>query len=156
MSAYCTRTDIENLYGTANVSKWADRENNQDTGQITARITLAIGIVSSFIDAYLRDIYDTPFATTPDVVKNIAVLLAGVELYEGRGVEDFNPETNLPFHKLAWHRSRAMRDLQYLKSGVLKLDFSPAATTVPTVIATPDAGTDICDTSPDLEIVDRY
>ena len=54
MSTYCVRADVEAVYGTGNVAKWADLNNNGSAGEITARIAWAITAASNEIDDMLR------------------------------------------------------------------------------------------------------
>ena len=141
MAVYCTRAQIEDVFGVTNVKLWADLDNDQDDTTITDRITRAIADMTDLIDNEMREApYPIPFTdiggspATPVLIRQIAVKLAAVDLYEARGVQDF--ETNSagePFHRLTWHRKAAMEFIRRLKTGQLKLSITGTCS-VPEVI----------------------
>lgn len=49
MSTYCTRADIEAIFGTSSVSMWADMNEDENAADITARIALAITVATEEI-----------------------------------------------------------------------------------------------------------
>jgi len=121
-SAYCVRADIEQMFGPVNVTKWADLDNDRDADKIAARIAAMIDDASNEIDDRLRGgSYEIPFGTAPKTVQLLAARLAGVLLYEARGVEDFESETGKPYHRLQWHRDRVDRVLSQIRSGARRL-----------------------------------
>lgn len=123
MADYCARTDVEEKFGATNVATWADLDADQDAGKITSRIAACITKASEDVDARLyQGPYDLPFDATPDtpsIIEDIAAALAGVLLYESRGIADFNPETGAPMNKLGFHRTNAFKRLRQLRLGVL-------------------------------------
>lgn len=138
--AYCVRTDIETLFGVSNVTSWADLDNDQDAGNITARITAAIATSDDFIDSYLRDgPYGLPLAddadAVPVLIRDISARLAGTNLYSARGILDYD-EQGEPENRLQWHREQAIENLQRIKDRTLNLDVAAKAVqrTVPTVV----------------------
>lgn len=138
--AYCTRTDIETLFGANNVAAWADLDNDEDTVKVAARIVAAIVTADDFIESYMRDgPYALPLAddedAVPALVRDISARLAGSNLYSARGVIDYDPNGE-PVNRLQWHREQAEKNLQRLKNRTLNLDNTAAAIqrTVPTVI----------------------
>lgn len=109
--AYCERADVEAVYGIANVKTWADLDSDGDAEAITARIDAAIAEATEEIDDRLRyGPYALPLANDSDEVplsvKRMCATLAGVLLYEARGVQDYNPDTGTPVNKLLWNRRR--------------------------------------------------
>lgn len=122
--SYCTRSDIETRFGAANVRKWADLDNSNDDTTISDRIDAAIqSVQDSQIDPALRcGPYTMPMSDPVDpLITDIAARLAGVWLYEARGVEDINEITGQPNHRLAWAKKDALRMLAMVQSGALKL-----------------------------------
>ncbi len=134
--AYCTRADIETVFGAANVATWADRDETADPVAIAARIAAAITHVTDFVNSYFRGSrYNVPFAEPlPAIMKNAVATLAGVWLYEGRGVEDFDPASGAPGHRLRWSKRDAEATLFAIRSGTLQVDITPIATGTPEVV----------------------
>lgn len=122
--AYSTRSDIEAQFGTENVQAWADLNKTAVTAEITARIVAAIAFSDAMVDGMLRG---GPYkltvvqATPPQLVINAAAALAGVWLYESRGIEDTNPETGQPLHRLRANKQTAEDTLRKVRAGVLRL-----------------------------------
>ena len=127
MSTYCTRSDIEAKFGPNNVSEWGDLNNNDDAAEITARITAAIAAASADIDDYLRGCpYRLPLANdagdTPTTITDLAANVAGLWLYENRGVEDVSMRDGRPYHKLSFVTVRVRRTMKEIKDGTRRLD----------------------------------
>lgn len=137
--AYCLRIDIENRFGKVNVKRWADLDNNDVESEIETRITAAITYAQSLIDDTLRNgPYAIPFSEPViETIKQIAADLAGVWLYESRGVEDFDPETNKPQHKLHFQRANARKTLKMLLTGAMRLNLTVTSLTPVVVADTP-------------------
>lgn len=113
--SYATRSDIELIFGKANVIKWADVDNNNNKLDILDRITWALESATAFFDNRLRrGPYVIPFVDDLDLeVVNHCARLAGVMLYESRGYED--TENTDGSHKLSPHR----RIVNHFIAGVL-------------------------------------
>lgn len=132
--AYSARTDIEAHFGKSNVKTWADLDNDGVIASITARIAAAIVYADNVIDTRLRGgPYDIPFATTPTLITHVSAKLAGVWLYESRGVTDFDSTTGRPQHQLHWHKMDALKTLMGLRSCRIRLDLD-MSTIVPEVL----------------------
>ncbi len=136
--AYSTETDLNNQYGSNNIQKWADLDGDADAGKISTRIAAAIGFADDEIDSQMRGgPYPLPLvndaATTPLLITDISAKLAGVWLYESRGVQDVTPEGS-PVHRLHWQRKRAYDVMRELLAGRLKLDNSNVENFSPTVV----------------------
>ena len=137
MSTYCTRSDLEALFGRSNVTKWADMDNDQDSDAIEARIDRAIAVASARIDDRLRSgPYSLPITGSPPTLVNLAAQLAGVWLYESRGVQDFSPDTGYPVHRLRWHTVQAEKTIREILSGVVRLNAAEThrGTTAPMIV----------------------
>lgn len=84
---YCTRQDVEQRWGKLNVAVMADAENDGDEFTISTHIKAAIIKATNRINSELASsIYSLPFSPVPDIVKQHAAALAGVELYRVRSV----------------------------------------------------------------------
>lgn len=131
---YCTQADIETTFGQFNVSKWADRDNDGDGTKIAARIARALEVGASKVDDALRGgRYALPFSDpVPIVIREAAAKLAGVWLYEGRGLEDNGD--GQPLHRLSAVRRDAEKDLRMIRAGTMLLATTPAVTTTPQVL----------------------
>lgn len=138
MGRYISQDDINNLFGSVNVAKWSNLNNQDDARSPDAtRITAAITYAEDRVDDRLRGgPYAIPFASAPTTIKDIAARLAGVWLYESRGIEDFDPEFGRPIHRLQWHRQHAERQLDAIVRGQLDLNKprSEVGPSAPTVI----------------------
>lgn len=133
--AYCKRADIEAIFGTVEVKKWADKDEDGVVADITARITEAIAFADDKIDTELRGgPFAIPFTTVFPAIKRLSAVLAGVWLYEIRGIQDFDQETGQAQHRLSWHKTDAARQIKLIRSGVVRLENTQAWSTpeVPT------------------------
>ncbi len=123
--AYCVKADIRHVFGTSNVATWSDLSGN-DTDDDT-RITRACTEAEAFIDDYLRGTHYTislanASGNTPTSITLMAAQLAGVTLYESRGVEDYAPRDGKPVHKLTWYREHVESELENIRNGTRKID----------------------------------
>lgn len=125
-SAYCTTDDLEQKWGATNLDKWADLDNDQDAVKMAARKAKAIEVASESVNDQLRGgPYVIPFSdapATPILIVEVACQLAGVWLYENRGVQDYNTEDGSPVHRLSWHKKDARKKLLQLKAGTVKIN----------------------------------
>jgi phage gp36-like protein len=126
--SYATKSNLEQVFGSTNVEKWADLDNDGDETNIAARIAAALDWADNEIDSLLRESrYDVPItpltgSATPPVIRDVAASLAGVWLYEARGVQDYNPDTGAAVHRLEWHRRRAHDTLSDIVRGKRRID----------------------------------
>lgn len=97
MGAYIEQEDIEARFGTANVLKWSNLDNTTAEAD-EARIEVAIEVAEDHVENRFRGgRYAVPFESAnglPKVVDWMAKL-AGIWLYEHRGLSDDNAEGNL-------------------------------------------------------------
>lgn len=122
-NSYCTSTDVKRTFGTKNITEWSDIEESGSINE--TQITWAIDKASDEIDDYLRGTpYAIPLKTaagaTPASIVDLAATLAGVRLYEMRGVQDV--QDGGPMHVLAWHRAWVRQELDAIRSGKRNLD----------------------------------
>ncbi len=95
MGSYIGQTDIEDVFGQDNVAKWSQLDNDvntADTSRITKSITYAEETVN---DRFRNSRYAVPFTgTISEKIKEWCAKLAGIWLYENRGIRDTNTEGN--------------------------------------------------------------
>ena len=123
--AYGSEAGIKQIFGTTNVNTWADLDN--DEGDDSARITLAMTVADAKIDAILNGCHlRVPVVnlagTTPVLITDLSNKLAGIWLYEARGSKDFDPRTNRPKHRYAFMKGEVRRTLEEIRSGHLRVD----------------------------------
>lgn len=125
---YSVANDLYQRFGTKNVRLWADLDNDQVTADIDERIEWAIGQADAQINSILgeKGRYMVPIVLldstdTPNILTEISAALAGVRLYEARGIADFDPNTGQPIHRLIWHKRFAEDSLKKIIKGDLVL-----------------------------------
>jgi phage gp36-like protein len=124
--AYSADTDLYDQFGLSNVTKWADLDNDGSAEKIAARIARAIAWADAEIDSRLRGgPYVLPLADeeedVPLEIVDASACLAGVWLYESRGVTDYDETSGQPIHRLAYQRKRVDRVLREIIAGVRTL-----------------------------------
>ncbi len=116
--AYCTRDDVEALFGAVNVREWADLDSNGDDSVIDAAVTAEANAASNYLDERLASSgYVVPFEDpVPDSVKHHAALKAGVLLYERKGTQ-YESDTGRPTHQYKWHNDQVEAWLRDVVNG---------------------------------------
>lgn len=121
----CARGDVEQVYGNANTATWADLNNNQNSSEITSRINYHIAIADNYVRSVLTQgawVMPVEGDTIPAILAYNCARLAGVLLYEGRGVTDYDPKGRA-IHQLSNHKNGVD---SFLKSVVYgSTDLSP-------------------------------
>lgn len=93
---YCERQQLSRVYGNLNIDRWADINNNGDSGEIAERITYFLEQATAYIDGRLADsAYTFPITgeNVPTVISHATALYAGIKLYEGRRVVQDETDT---------------------------------------------------------------
>ncbi len=125
-TTYSTDDQLDDIWGAVNIETWADLDNDGNATTIAARKDRARVVSKARIDDVLRDTHFTiPIAKggiTPVTIVDIEARLAGIWLYENRGVIDFHPKTGAPYHRLSFARRECQRQLEEIRAGRLKLD----------------------------------
>lgn len=132
---YAVRDDVEVIYGSANVTTWADINNNGVSGDVTRRISWALCLATSWLDDRLRGgpyvvPFEEPYANS---LIDACARLAGVLLYESRGIVDSTAEGE-PVHQLAHHRKMVEKFVASVHAGRIKPGAQPSARTYPAAI----------------------
>ncbi|MCS7226528.1 MAG: DUF1320 family protein [Gloeomargarita sp. SKYB31] len=124
---YCTRADIEMIFGAHNVAVWADLNSTGNPAEIDARIAHAIQLAEAEVNSILANsMYQVPIAsqaeTTPILIREVTATLAGVYLFEGRGIKEVSiTQDGLPIHPYSMKRLWALQVLQDLQAGRRRL-----------------------------------
>lgn len=131
---YCTRQDVELVFGMTSVITWADVDNTGNMDFIDDRVTTMIALAHEQTnDALRQGGYALPFAAPrpASLTYNVAAL-AGVLLYESRGAIDSDSEDGT--HRLSSFRKRWEKYIKQLLSQQVRLDATRQnATTAPAV-----------------------
>ncbi len=99
MGTYITKSDIEAVFGVDNMATWSDLENTQGSTN-EDRVDTAIAHAESLVDDRFRHSrYAVPLqgidGSVPAVVVDWAAKLAGIWLYESRGLRDGDQDNQL-------------------------------------------------------------
>jgi len=131
--AYATRSDIESRFGKSSVLKWASMEGTTSRADVVAAITTALADAETEVNDMLRGgPYAIPFASVPSRITKETARLAGVLLYEARGVELEDESDDA--ETIGNHRKHVMNTLRNIKHGNIQLDVSVAYEMHPQVI----------------------
>jgi len=95
MGQYITQSDLEAFWGTANIAKWSNKDNDSASTASTTAVAAAILEAEADIDdAFRSGPYSIPFSPVPAKVKAWVVRLAGAILYQSRGMDDSDADNN--------------------------------------------------------------
>ena len=121
---YCVDSDLDLAFGRDNVRKWADANNNRLETEVVARKLWARQAATDELDASLAaSEYQFPLDDAepyPGLLVRMCAYLAGVLLYESRGVTDVDAEGR-PQHSLMWFRRRVEQFIKDLHGRRIKL-----------------------------------
>ncbi len=125
--AYASEAEIKQIFGSTNVDKWSDLDDDANASNMAARIAVAVLVADDQIDDAARGMpYRIPLAnaagSTPRTIINLAATIAGLWLYEARGTNDYHPQTGVPSHRLAWKALEVRRTLRDIRTGIRKID----------------------------------
>lgn len=126
--AYSDADDLNEVWGTGNVTAWATLADGDSAGTIAARKTRSITMADAMIDAVARTAgYRIPMqtiegGTTPTLVNNLSAVLAGVWMYEAFGAKDFDPKSGAPYHRLTFRKMESEKLLDAIRVGQLDID----------------------------------
>ena len=139
---YAERADIEFIFGKTNTVKWADVDNEstpdetQEPEAIGKRICWALAQSRAhFDDRLLGGMYAIPFVSTPGAdypqqIISMSARLAGVMLYDARGIVDATGEPMSD--TITPHRKMVNKFLTGLLAGTVQLS-------LPQTVSYPDA-----------------
>lgn len=132
--AYAVRADIEKRFGRTAVEKWASMEGTTSRADVAVKIATALVDAETEVNDALRGgPYAIPFTTVPRRITQETARLAGVILYEARGVELEDESDDA--ETIANHRKQIMDTLRGIKHGNTQLSVAVAFKVHPEVIA---------------------
>lgn len=115
-----SKREMQDMFGVTNVNTWADLENEGDAADISRRINWAVREATEEARTLLLGSVALDGGCYNDSMLRMAVTrLAGVLLYESRGVKDTADEEGR--HRLKWHRDRARLYFQQVQAGQLRI-----------------------------------
>lgn len=114
-----SQQELEDTFGTTNVQTWADLENEGDADEIARRIRWAINEATEEARTLLLGSVALEGCSQDRMLRMATTRLAGVMLYESRGVKDTADEEGR--HRLKWHRDRARVYFQQVQAGQVRM-----------------------------------
>lgn len=129
MAYYCARSDVEDTYGKANVTKWATLQGDATADDVTQRIDRAMEWATSEVNSLLRGgPYTIPFVAPIDpTILYVTAMLAGCWLHDSRSIEDVEADEGslvLRFDKMA------RRTLSEIMAGKRRIEAAKVSTNV--------------------------
>jgi uncharacterized protein DUF1320 len=127
MGTYISQSDVENVYGTANVAAWSVIEPGSDPATAnTTRITAAIAYAEQYVEDRFRGFrYALPFSGAGVVViDDWCAKIAGAWLYESRGKAGGRDEEAAD--QVASKKRAALGEMDSYLAGMRKLDLTLA------------------------------
>lgn len=129
--SYIAQGDIEDVFGTSNVAMWSQLDNTSTTSDAN-RIGRAITYAEHFVENRFRGgPYQIPFLSTSGTlyqVKDWCAKLAGIWLYEHRGMRDDNASGNL----MSDMKIAVYREIDDCLAGIFRLNAGRAEGAAPT------------------------
>jgi hypothetical protein len=127
-TTYGTRAGIEGIYGTQNVSDYADVNDNRDADDIAAQIDRARQHAYDWINSYLLQYGLTSPATVDNfsqfgLLDDIENERAGAWLYFKRGKNDNDPNGAA---QMQWHWDNAEKELLRILESVVETTIEAA------------------------------
>lgn len=132
---YTNSLEIEAEFGVDNTHKWLAIDDYDEAVDYALRYYSFIRSAESEVDDALRDGGSiVPFTDAiPDLVRRVAGLMAGVRAYESRGVNDVDPASGRPMHRLRFQSDWCKAQLTRIRGGCLRLE-TDDATRFPEVV----------------------
>jgi phage gp36-like protein len=119
---YAIQADIENVFGSYNVSRWSDMDNTSNPPNTNcARVQAALDYSTAEINNYFRDgPYELPLSLSsdPQTLTNWSAVIAGAWLYFSRGQRDREGAGNQYLPML----QRIYADMALYKGGTKRLN----------------------------------
>lgn len=132
--AFITRTEIDDVYGNENVTRWSQLDPDLTTAD-TARITRAIEWAENYVQDRLRGgRYTVPFGSVTSTVEHWLAALAGWWLFEHRRVREGGGDAAEDYSK---RREVIEGEIDAVLSGSITLDMPLARGRQPTVPTVP-------------------
>jgi len=122
---YIAQSNIEAVFGAANVQVWSQLDPSLVTTD-AARVASSINYAEATVeDRFRGGAYAIPFSGASYVLTDWCAKLAGVWLYESRGLRVEAGADN----PMAGHRERVMEEIDTYVAGQRRLPLTPADST---------------------------
>lgn len=132
-----TRTDLDNLFGSVNIDKWADLNNNESSPEIAARVAWAVALAAAQVEAKFRiSTYAYSEVASDLLVINAEAIKAGLLLYANRGVSDEEGAQENPMWR--YYRREYDQFFKELYAGQLALEATRSCRPFPAVVTDND------------------
>lgn len=123
-SNYTSRSSLDSFWGSANIDKWADKNNTEDADEISTAVDLAIATAEQEIHDQLRDgPYTLPLTgigtNALKTAQHWATVLAGEYLYASRGLP--GKESKEGSHVRA-EAKRVRHQMREVLAGIRRMD----------------------------------
>jgi hypothetical protein len=137
---YTDSVQIGQRYGFENIHQWLSTplDDKDEPVDYALRAAEFIRRAEEELDERLLGPYvDGPFEVTedyeqiPGLVRRLATDLAGIKMYEARGVDDVNPESNEPLHRLRYSLKDVYATIRRVQMGAQKISGSASLTPEP-------------------------
>lgn len=130
---YIADADIENVFGVTNVARWSNLESG--TSKNDTRMAAAITYAEAWVVARLRGRFSLPLSGDGlPLVKGWMARIAGVWLYESRGLRDSRQDEEA--NRVRFHEREVNGQIDQFLAGQLRLGLSENQTrpTAPVVV----------------------
>lgn len=132
--SYAVRSDLENIYGTKNIQRWADIESTGVAATIDARVNWALVLSYDYVNNKLfGGPYNVPLQGNYPTIVTVQAQLACVYLYESRGITNLD-ERGKPIHQLEQGKNWADNILLQIRGGTIRLRNALAVDLAGTII----------------------
>lgn len=142
---WSSRTELNLMFGSSQVDIWADVNSDNDADQITAKIDWAVETATDDARTRLRGSAAAGVTCADKTLRAMTTRLAGVLLYEARGIVDTSQEDGA--HRLTRHQKIADDWFMRVRAGQIRLEQS--AVNIPNFVAYTDDDEDVYDPTTD-------
>ena len=138
MGTYISQSNVEDVFGTTNVALWSQLSPSSSTAD-TARIASAIAYAEEYVENRFRGSrYAVPFSGSSTQLIDWMAKLAGVWLYESRGLRDTAAAGTDDANRVRIHKRLVDNEIKGVLMGSARLNLGSATgrqPTAPVVVA---------------------
>lgn len=132
-ASWTSREEIETVFGTTQVERWADIENTNDAAKVQKKIDWAVDLATVEAKSRLSGSPAGEVINAPENLRYATTQIAAVLLYESRGIRDVDNERE-GRHRLTQHRRQADTFFRRVHAGIIVLDTGSTVTTFASAI----------------------
>lgn len=127
---WTSREELNSMFGETNVDQWGDLENTGNASLIANTINEACEDATDDARSRLRNSAAGTIVVAPRILRRNVTRLAGMLLYESRGVSDA-PDSGEGKHRLAYSNKRADAFFRAVQAGQIQLTGAVPPTSYP-------------------------